>query len=255
MIKLIAHLLHKEVPLLPEYNCCGSQCGHDLCVQKVPIFSALDYEDLHKISALVTHCEYHRGEMIIRQGEKPDSLIIMNTGSAKAFKYTVDGREQILYVFSEGDFFGEQYLIGDKAADYHIEALEDVKLCMLTKTDFRKLLTRYPDIAIRIIETLDNRLAHMEQSLQSMGVRSVDARIALLILSYADMYGTPGAEGTLIRLPLSREGIANYLGIARETISRKFSQMEHDHLIRSVNNKTILLLDRTALEDLSGISM
>jgi len=57
----------------------------------------------------------------------------------------------------------------------------------------------------------------------------------------------------MVRLPLSREGMANYLGIARETISRKFSQMENEHLIRSINNKSMLLLDRTALEKMSGI--
>lgn len=238
---------------MAECNCCGNTCRQQLCVQKVPIFAALDYDELVKISALVTHQEYQKGEMIIRQGERPDCVFIMNEGSAKAYKYTQEGREQILYVFEEGDFFGEQYLTGDKAAAYHVEALETVKSCKLSKKDFRTLLAGYPDISFKIIETLDNRLAHAEQSLQSMGVRSIDARIAALILYYADTYGSSEKEGILIRLPLSREGMANYLGIARETISRKFSQMESDHLIRTVNNKSILLLDRAALETVSGI--
>jgi CRP/FNR family transcriptional regulator len=87
-----------------------------------------------------------------------------------------------------------------------------------------------------------------------MGVRSIDARIAALILYYADTCGSSEKEGILIRLPLSREGMANYLGIARETISRKFSQMESGHLIHTINNKSIILLDRAALETMAGIS-
>jgi len=176
---------------MSECNCCGHQCKQELCVQKVPIFSALNYEELIKISDLVVHREYQKGESLLREGEKPGCVFIMNEGSAKAFKYTQDGREQILYVFSEGDFFGEQYLIGDRAAAYHVEALETVKSCMLSKNDFHRLLTNYPDIAIKIIETLDDRLSYMEQSLQSMGVRSVDARVASLLLHYADTYGSP----------------------------------------------------------------
>jgi len=238
---------------LPECDVCGPSCKDGLCVRKVPIFSALDYDELLKISALVTHREYQKGEAILREGEKPDCVFIVNQGSAKAFRYTKDGREQILYIFTEGDFFGEQYLTGDKAAAYDVEALEPVKSCMLTKSDFRKLLAGYPDIAIKIIGTLEDRLTYMEQSLQSRGGRSVDARIASLIINYADTYGTPDREGTLIKLPLSREGMANYLGIARETISRKFSQMENEKLIRSVSNKSILLLDRPALDTLSGV--
>lgn len=239
---------------MTECNCCGPVCKQGLCVQKVPIFSALNYEELVKISDLVTHREYQKGDMLLHEGEKPGCVYIMNEGSVKAFKYTHDGREQILYVFAEGDFFGEQYLMGDKTAAYHVEALEAVKTCVLSRTDFHRLLTKYPGIAIKIIETLDDRLAHMEQSLQSMGVRSVDARVASLLLYYADIYGSPDKEGILVRLPLSREGIANYLGVARETISRKFGHMENECLIRTINNRTILVLNRAGLAQVSGVS-
>jgi len=240
--------------LLKECSCCSTACDGGICVKKVSIFSSLDHQELVKIQSLIKHHEYQKGETIIREGDKPDCVFIINEGSVKAYKYSPDGREQILYVFAAGDFFGEQYLMGNKKAAYHVEALEATKSCMLTKSDFRKLLTLYPDIAIKIIETLDDRLAHMEQSLQSMGVRSVDARIAALLLHYADVYGSIDKDGILIRLPLSREGMANYLGIARETISRKLSLLENDNLIRTVSNKSILLLDRKALVELSGVN-
>lgn len=220
-----------------------------MCIHKVPIFSPLNQDDLIKISRWIEHKEYKKGEILFHIGDTVDSIIIMNEGSAKAYKYTAEGREQILYVFSEGDFFGEQYLLSNQKAGYTVEALETVKVCMLTKSQFRHLLALYSDIAVKIIEELGLRMNRLENTMQSMGIRSVDARISTLLLDFSAKYGKETSEGLLIRLPLSREGIANYLGIARETVSRKLMQMENEGLIRSVSNKSLLLLKEDVLRE------
>ena len=69
-------------------------------------------------------------------GEKTESVIIMHEGSGKAYKYTPEGREQILYIFSEGDFFGEKNLLGNQKATFSVDALEPVKTCMIMKEQF-----------------------------------------------------------------------------------------------------------------------
>ncbi|UZT81600.1 Crp/Fnr family transcriptional regulator [Caproicibacterium sp. BJN0003] len=232
---------------------CGEECIEKLCVHKVPIFSFLEQDDLIHIASLIHHREYRKGETLFSEGDSPDTLVIVNEGSVKAFKITPDGREQILYVFSEGDFFGERNLFDRQTAAYTTEALEPVKACLFIKGDFYKLLHAYPDIAIKIIEALEERMSHMESALQSMGVRNVDNRISTLLLGFADKYGTAVPEGILIRLPLSREGMANYLGITRETVSRKLGQLESEGVIRSVSNKSILVLDHGALELSAGV--
>lgn len=235
---------------MKETNHC-QHCGNKLCIHKVPIFSSLNREDLLKIARWIEHREFKKGEVLFSTGDKVDSIIIVNEGSAKAYKYTAEGREQILYVFSEGDFFGEQYLLGDLRAGYTVEALETLKVCMLSKSQFRHLLSLYSDIGVKIIEELGIRMGRLENTMQSLGVRSVDARISSLLLDFSVKYGTRDAEGILIRLPLSREGMANYLGIARETVSRKLMQMENEGLIRSVTNKTLLILQEEALRKIA----
>ena len=117
------------------------------------------------------------------------------------------------------------------------------------------MLFRSPEIAIKIIEELEKRISHMESALQSMGVRSVDERVSALLLDFAEKYGTSVPDGTLIRLPLSREGMANYLGVARETVSRKLGLLENEGIIRSNGNKSILLLNRDMLESSAGKSV
>ncbi len=234
-------------------SCHCGYCHNDLCMKKVPIFSSLSAEEVGKLSELINHREYKRGELLLHEGEASDYIVILNEGSAKAFKYTTDGREQIIYVFSEGDFFGEQNLLTDHTATYNVEALQTVKICMLSKSRFQKLLYQFPDIAIKIIAELGERMARLENAMQGMGVRNVDNRIGGILLEFAEKYGSSEEEGILIQLPLSREGIANYLGVARETVSRKLGQLENEGVIRSINNRTILILNREALVHIAGV--
>lgn len=233
-------------------SCQCGLCHNDLCLHKVPIFSSLSKEELYRLADLISHRDYKKGEMILFDGEKSESIVIIHEGSAKAYKYTSDGREQILYVFTEGDFFGEQNLLSDRTATYSVEALQPVKTCILLKTQFQQLLYQYPDIALKIISELGDRMARLENAMQGMGVRNVDNRVSGILLEFAAKYGTEGKEGILINLPLSREGIANYLGVARETVSRKLGQLESEGVIRSVNNKSILIIDQEALLTISG---
>ena len=240
---------------MEKCDVCAAQCLHKLCMHKVPIFSSLNQNDLIHIASVIHHKKYLKGETLFFEGDRPDALVIVNEGSVKAFKITQDGREQILYVFSEGDFFGERNLFSRQVSAYSVEALEPVKTCFFTRESFYGLLRAYPDIAVKIIEELGERMNRMENALQSMGVRSVDERVSTLILDFAEKYGTSVPDGTLIHLPLSREGMANYLGVARETVSRKLGQLENEGIIRSHGNKSILLLDRNMLESSAGKSV
>jgi len=208
--------------------------------------------ELLKIRKLIYHREYKKGDTIIFEGDNIDSIVIINEGSAKAYKNTPDGREQILYVFSEGDFFGEQNLFGNQVATYSVEALEKVKTCNLSRDKFQELIFTYPEISLKIIDELGARITKLENALQSIGVRNVDNRIGWILLEFAEKYGTRDEAGTIIHLPFSREGIANYLGIARETVSRKFSQLENEGLIRTLSNKEILIPDLNKIAEIAG---
>lgn len=237
---------------MTQTTCCGMDCRNKLCTQQIPLFSSLDQDKLAQLPTIARHRQYPKGEILIREGETLDSLVVLNHGSAKAYKLTPDGREQILYVFAQGDFFGERNLLGSHKSPYTVEALENSRTCHFAKSDFYDLLRSNPDLAIQVIQELELRMERMENALQSMGVRSVDGRIGTLLLDFADKYGTQVPEGILLRLPLSREGMANFLGIARETMSRKLGQLESDGVLRSVSNKSLLILDPEALRAFSG---
>jgi CRP/FNR family transcriptional regulator len=209
----------------------------------------LDDDELNKIVTLIVRKHYSKGEIIVLEGSNSESLIIINSGQAKAFRNTLEGREHILYIFSEGDFFGEKNLLNKHEASYNVEALEDTDICMINKKDFQQLLREYPDIGLKIIQELSNRLDKLESTIESMSNKNVEIRVNSVLLEFAGKYGKNHSKGIMIELPLSREGIANYIGLSRETVSRKMGILQDEGIIDMIGNKKVIVLDLEALKE------
>lgn len=229
-------------------------CLDDLCLSKVPLFASLDHDNLVTITSQMQHKSYRKSETIIREGSLSMGFTVIQQGSAKAYRITGDGREQILYIFPTHDYFGARFLFTEEAVPYSVEALEDSHVCILSKKLLMNLLAEHPPVAIELIEAMANRMRRLELVIQSMGGRNAEMRIASLLLEFIDTYGHRTNRGIEVALPLSREGIANYLGIARETLSRKLTQMEEGGIISFLDNRLMLVKDRESLLGLSALA-
>ncbi|MDY0288211.1 MAG: Crp/Fnr family transcriptional regulator [Sphaerochaeta sp.] len=238
---------------MESYEPCNG-CTNDHCIRNVPLFATLNREAMHALTAQMAHKTFKKGEILVREGDRPLGFTVIREGSAKAYRTTFDGREQILYIFPENDYFGARFLFTEEKVPYSVEALEETKVCILSKEQFSSLLLEHSTVALQIIEAMANRMSRLELVLQSMGGRNAELRIASLLLEFKDTYGRMNGEILEITLPLSREGLANYLGLARETLSRKMAQLEEDGIIESVGAKTIRIVDLTRLQDLSVLS-
>jgi len=235
--------------MLSKPNCHLCQFK-DLCIRQIPLFSSLSDDELIKIFPLIQHHTYQKGEILINDKDPLDSLILINEGKVKASKYSFDGKEQILHVFFAKDFFGEQFLTNERSSFYTIEALTQVKVCVLAKKDFDQIVIKHPNIATNLISQLYKRLRKLESTIYHLNIRSVDNRVNALLINYTEEYGHLTSNGIVIDLPLNREQMANYLGITRETISRKLSQLENENIILTLNRKQILIKDLARLQEL-----
>jgi len=245
-------IVKREENMSPNPITCA--CLNDLCLSKVPLFASLDHGSLTKITSQMQHKSYRKGETIIREGSPSMGFTVIQQGSAKAYRITGDGREQILYIFPTYDYFGARFLFTEEVVPYSVEALEDSQVCILSKKLLMTLLAEHPPVAIELIEAMANRMRRLELVIQSMGGRNADMRIASLLLEFIDTYGKKTERGIVVKLPLSREGIANYLGIARETLSRKLTQMEEDGIISFLDSRLMLVENRESLVSLSAFA-
>lgn len=203
------------------------RCTHNLCARKVTIFASLSDSDLRKIIMLTNHRDFEKGEVLFLEGSSSDTLYILNEGQVKLSKITKDGKEQILRILSPGDFFGELSLFGNRnTTNFAAVSISDTRICTLTKRRLDVILKEKPEIALEILATLADRLAETENLAQNLATQDVEARIAYILLEFSEKYGT-AVNGTLhFKIPITREEMANYAGITRETMSRKLRMLE-----------------------------
>ena len=229
-------------------NCCNN-CRGELCASKVPIFENLNDEELLEIVKTINHKEYIKGDIIFTEGNVANTLYFINEGKIKLYKYTKDGKEQILHILSEGDFFGELDLIKPSEYGFNSKAIISSKICTLTKDEMKDIMMRNPVIGIKVLETVGERLSKVENLVQNLATNDVDSRMAYLLTNLIEEYGESIEKNISIKLPLSREDMASFIGVTRETISRKLKKFEDENLIKIVGTKNIIILDEEGLKE------
>lgn len=232
-----------------ECHSCET-CTGKYCAKKAPIFSVLENKEIEQITSQIIRRRYKKGQVLFFEGDVSDKFYIINRGKIKIFKYTKEGKEQILYVLAEGDFIGDLSLLKKGKFDFNAEALEDVSLCILTKDSFDSILKRNSEISLKILENLHDRLVSLENLVQTLSTKDIEARIAGLLVSFSKSFGKLQGDEIVIEMPLSREEMANFIGVTRETISRKLTSMQDEGVIELVGNKKIVIKDFDKIQNL-----
>ncbi|MBB5174192.1 Crp/Fnr family transcriptional regulator [Texcoconibacillus texcoconensis] len=230
-------------------TCCQHQFVTP-CTKKVPIFHSLSEEEMQKIADMAKHESFQKGSPVVQEGDSSQTLFIVNKGRVKVSKTTVDGKEQILHLLTCGEFFGELNLFnGSPSQSISVYALESTEICLLRKQDIDQVMEENPNIAFKLLETVTNRLAHTENLVQNLATKDPEVRLVHMILEFSEKFGTETEKGIEIDLTLSREEIANYIGVTRETISRKLSKFEDLNFITAIGNKQLIVKDIDLLEE------
>lgn len=203
-----------------------------------------------KIARMTRHIQFSKGQMLLNEGGKSDKLFIVNHGQVKVSKFTMDGKEQILYLLTSGEFFGELHLFNpEETHNFSVYAIKDTEICLLTKEMMDRIMEDNPEISIKLLTAVTQRLAHTENLAQNLATKNPDVRVAYMILEFCQKFGKASKEGVLIELPISREEIASYVGVTRETISRKLSKFEKLGFISLFGNKQLLVKNQEALRE------
>lgn len=227
------------------------KCLNKCLAKDIPMFSMLEDTELNKISKLIVNKQFEKGKVLFLEGELADTLYIINTGKVKIHKYTKEGKEQILFILSHGEFIGALNLLKSGHYEFNAEVLEDSSICTLSKHDFDKILLKNPQITLKILEKIHDRLVLLEDLVQTLSTKDIEARIAGLLITLIKDFGSESDEGIVLEIPLSREELGNYVGITRETISRKLTVLQDDGIIELVGTKKIIIKDLSRLKKIT----
>lgn len=217
----------------------------DLCVSRVPIFQGLTREEQLRVAEFVRPVHVAKGETVYSPGQSVSRLLVMHSGQLKVSHAAANGQEQILRTVTDGDVVGERAFLTGHLPNDLVVALEDSRMCVFDHTDLSALLRDYPDVGLRMMRTLSDRLASVEQLLAAITSSDVSARIAAYLL---DLPGSIRDGVPTVWLPLAKYEIASYLGTTPETLSRRLAALSASGVIELHGRRDVTILDIDGLE-------
>ena len=193
----------------------------------VELFRGVSERETRKLSEYCSERRFAQGATIFREGDCTDSLYILKSGVVKLVSVSPKGGEAILQILKPGQVFGELLLSREKRA-FTALAAEDSVVTLISRENFKELLLRIPGVALNFIQTLSVRLAEVEKGMAESSHTWSYHRLAKVLLNLSEQYGEEVSTGTLIRLRLTHEDLANLIGTTRETVTtqlNRFSRM------------------------------
>ena len=211
-------------------------------LKNVPIFADLSSSDLEKISKKMILRNYNKGQVILLEESKGETFFVIKTGEVKVTKLSDDGREVILAMLGESEFFGEMSLLDGEGRSANIVANEDSTALTLSRNDFLSCLESYPKIAISLLEELAVRLRKSDKHIESLSLSDSEHRIGITIARLAEEIGTIKKGVVSIKKLPFQQDIANMAGTSRETVSRTIKLFE-DKKILTRNGRALTIFD------------
>ena len=225
-------------------------CVDKFCAYKVPMFASFSCEELDEVYKLIKHRKIKKGEILFQDGEMVTSLVIVNEGRLKSYNYTKEGKEQIISILKDGDSYGEMYLLREKKFEGYLKAVTDCDISTLNKEEFQRVLLNNSKMCLKVLEVISERLVEVERLAIILSDKDIERKLAYVLLDFADKYGTKEDEKVIIELPITKEEMANYAGVTRETFSRKLKTFSEEKLIKMIGHKKIEILNKEGLEQL-----
>ncbi|MEU0218288.1 Crp/Fnr family transcriptional regulator [Streptomyces sp. NPDC006265] len=164
-------------------------------MREVDIFRDLSAAEVDAIAAAAPMKTYNAGELLYSPSQPSEVLFTLKKGRARTFRVSADGRALTCAIISPGTIFGEMVLLGQRMYDNFAEALDDVTVCVMSRTDVHRFLLSGARISTRTTEILGRRLTDLEQRLSDSVFKSVPQRIATTLLTIDEDRDTGGLAG------------------------------------------------------------
>ena len=236
----------KPLTLPGQKVSCSRCCLRELCV---PADIAPQQEELLHALIKQQNLNLRRGEHLYRAGMPFHSLFAIHTGSVKTYMLADDGREWSGFYLS-GDMLGMDGISGDTYTLTAV-ALEDAGICALPFQRLEDLTRELPLVQRQFHRMMSREILRDKGIMMMLGQMSAEERLAAFLLNLSQRYGARGFSATGLTLKMSRQDIANYLGLKAETVSRLFSRFQEDGLI-TISGKNVRVTRLSGLRAVLG---
>jgi CRP/FNR family transcriptional regulator len=209
---------------------------------------ALEPEELSRLSK-IARCETFGGsEALFHEGDKAGTVYNVTDGAIRLSTMLKNGRRQVVGFMFTGDFIG--FPDGD-AYPWTGEAVRGAKVCRFSRADLARVVADFPQVEHRLLEMATADLSSAQEHILMLGQSSAAEKVSAFLLMVSRKSARRGGIANPVHLPMTREDIADYLGLAFETVSRCFTRLESSGLITVESTRVIRINDFDALADFS----
>ena len=193
------------------------------------------------------HARLSRGEVLFLAGEEARGLYVIAEGAVRAFRESIEGREQVIHVERAGATIAEVPVFDNGAYPSTVAAEEDSVILFIDKRDVRRLCLERPQIAIAALKVLAGRLRKCAALVEELSLHEVDQRLARLLVAEAAARGVREGRAVTVDLVLTNQQIAARIGSVREVVSRAFARLQQNGLL-TLEGRRVTIPDQEALK-------
>ncbi len=226
----------------------GEQSAVEL-LQSVPLFSDLEEDELERFSHVAVPRSFPAGTRVFHEGDSSDACYIVKTGSFRVTREHSDGRAITLATLGPGEIFGELAMLDGDQRSASAEALTDGELLALPAGDVRALLSRHPEIALKLVAGLVRRLRAANVRISRQSFQTVPSRVAGILAQLSrealtaegvELDGNGTAPGE-VTIRMNQTDLAQLAGTSRESVSRFLAELERAGVVRSGRGRVTVL--------------
>lgn len=236
----------------------NKQCRHDFTIScndcrlnTICLPLSLETEDIDQLDNIIQRNKpLHKGEHLYRVNDEFTSVYAVRSGTLKAYTITDNGQEQITGFYFPGEIVGMDGI----SQNLHVssaKALETAAVCEIPFDQLGELSIKIPSLQRHFFQLMSREITEDQQLITLLSKNTAEERIASLLLSISTRNSRRKLSAISLRLPMSRTDIGNYLGLTVETVSRIFSRLQKQEVLR-VDNKEITILDVAALRSMAN---
>jgi CRP/FNR family transcriptional regulator len=218
---------------------------------RTALFGELSENELRALADRAVEQRLATGEILFVAGQEARGLYVIVEGTVRAYRESVDGREQVIHVERAGATIAEVPMFDDGAYPSTVAAEQDSIILFIDGRDVRNLCLSHPTIALAALKLLATRLRRCAELVETLSLHEVDERLARLLRGEARSRGRHTEEGIVFELVLTNQQIAARIGTVREVVSRALSRLQQNELVE-VNGRVVTIRNEEALMAFAG---
>jgi CRP/FNR family transcriptional regulator len=217
---------------------------------RFPIFESLSEDELRQMAELAVPRRYDDGQVIFREGDRSDTCFIVRTGRVRITRSHSGGRRLTLAELAAGDMFGELSMFDGEGRSATVEALEDTTTLALLERDVKRVLRAHPEIAVKMLARLANRLRAANEKLARQSFQPVAGRVASTLLAQVEARRAQaaaavdadedGLQPVEIVIEATQADIAQLAGSSRESASRFLADLERAGVVTTARGRVVV---------------